>query len=724
MKSRRLTAAVAVLAVAAMGLGGAARNTGPTRFGQIDDARMLNAANEPQNWLVHSGDLGARNYSALDQITPDNIKDLKPAWTLEFDTDRAQESKPIVVDGVAYVTTAWSKVYAIDAKTGRQIWFHDPKVPGETAAKGCCDIVNRGAAVYKGRVYSGTWDGRLIALDARTGKQVWSVQTVDPKSVLTVTSAPRVANGLVYIGNAGGDFGGRGYVTAYDAATGKQVWRFWLTPGDPNKKDGAVSDEIMASLVQPTWPGPHNEYRGGANVWNSMVYDPEYDQLLLATGDGFPWNRYFRSEGKGDNLFIASIVALDAKTGRYKWHYQETPGESWDYDAVADIVLSDLVIDGKTRKVAMHAPKAGLFWVLDRSNGRVISGKPFIDGVTWTTGLDPATGKPIMNEAAYYDNKRAVRVGPPGGAHGWQPMSFSPKTGLMYLQANQGPPGLWTPRPTYSWIKGVDNVGLFMFGQKAPDDIVATSPPEDKSVARGSWLLAWDPVKQQAAWRADSRGGGGALATGGGLVFQGESRNVMGVLNAYRADNGQKAWSYNVPHVIHTSPVSYMIDGEQYILVTMGAGGTFGLIGSVPDVRERRNGRIVAFKLNGKATLPGDPPVLGPMTPPAASETFAPADVLEGGELYATLCARCHGIGTRGSNVIPDLRRSTALANKQLWTAVVEKGALVSKGMINWSPFLPPGGADKIRAYVAEETRKQMKSPPPAAEPNARPMGL
>ena len=714
MSSRHLGAAAAALAIAAIGLGGA----GPTKFGQIDDARMRNAASEPQNWLTYGGTLQSQRYSALDQINVGNVKQLKPAWSLDFDTNRGQEATPIVVDGVAYVTTAWSKVYAVDAKTGKQLWYFDPKVPGETGAKGCCDVVNRGAAVYKGRVYFGTWDGRLIALDARTGQQVWSTQTVDPNSTLTVTSAPRVANGLIFIGNAGGDFGGRGYVSAYNAETGKKAWRFYLTPGDPKKPDGEISDEIMDKIVQPTWFGPHNEWRGGANAWNSIVYDPDYDQLYIATGDGFPWNRYFRSEGKGDNLFIASIVALDAKTGRYKWHYQETPGEEWDLDAVADIVMADLPVGGKTRKVLMHAPKAGYFWVLDRKDGKVVSGKPFVPGVTWTTGLDPKTGKPIMNQAAYYDNKTPSRVGP-GGAHSWHPVAYSPKTGFAYLQASQGPPGLWTPRPSYEWIRGVDNVGIFMFGVAPPAELLAKAPPEDNSIKRDAYLLAWNPVTQTAAWKAPSRGGG-VLATAGNLVFQGEARGLMGTLNAYRADNGEKVWSYDVPNAIHTSPVSYMIDGEQYLLLPMGAGAG-AILGGGPDVRVNAPGRLVAFKLNGAATLPADAPPAGPMRPPADSETWTAATTLQGSELYGTFCARCHGIATRSSNVIPDLRRSSALANKQLWTAIVEGGALTSKGMIGWTKFLPPGGAEAVRAYVATETRKQIASPIPAGTPALMP---
>jgi quinohemoprotein ethanol dehydrogenase len=706
MSGRKLVAAAAAIALAAVGLGAA---KAPQKWGQIDDARIANALNEPQNWLVHSGNQQAWRYSGLDQINVDTVKDLKPAWVLEFDTWRAQESSAIVVDGVAYVTTAWSKVYAVDAKTGKQLWYFDPKVPGPAGAKTCCDVVNRGAAVYKGRVYFGTIDGRLIALDARTGKQVWSTMTVDPDGTLSVTSAPRVANGLVFIGNAGGDFGGRGYVSAYRADTGKQAWRFWLTPGKPGVKDNAPSDEIMETLVQPTWPGPYTEYRGGANVWNSMVYDPEFDQLYLATGNGFPWNRYYRSGGKGDNLFLASVVALDAKTGKYKWHYQEVPGEAWDLDAVSDMILTDLTIDGKPRKALMHAPKAGYFYVIDRGTGKIISGKPFVPGVTWTTGLDPATGAPIMNPAAQYDNKTPSRSYPGGGgAHSWHPTSYSPKTGLVYLQARQGPPGLFTPRPTYDYVKHIDNIGIYAFGMVVPDDIKAREPPMPPNPTPSkSYLLAWDPVKQQAAWQTEGNGGG-VLATAGNLVFQGGSRSpVMGELKAFRADTGQQVWSYNTPNAILTSPVSYMIDGEQYLLVPSGA---LAVIGSPVDARERANGRLIAFKLNGKASLPADPPPAGPFMPPPAEQTWPAADVLRASQLYAEMCARCHGPNARGPNLIPDLRRSKALGNKALWQAIVEGGAMQATGMISWTKFLPPGGAEMIRGYVAEEARKSVKA--------------
>ena len=712
MRTKRLmAAATAVLAVAALGIGAASAQGPAGKWGWIDDARMANADHEPQNWLMHSGNNKAYRYSGLDQITPDNVKNLKPVWSLDLDTNRGQEATPIVVDGVAYITTAWSKAYAVDAKTGRQLWYFDPKTPGEAGPKACCDVVNRGGVVYKGKFIFGTLDGRLIALDAKTGKQIWSTMTVDPDGTLTVTSTPAVGKGLVYIGNAGGDFGGRGYIGAYDAETGKFKWRFWLTPGAKGVKDNAPSDEIMDKVVQPTWFGPNNEYRGGANVWGALVFDPELDQVYLATGDGFPWNRFWRSEGKGDNLFIASIVALDAKTGKYKWHYQETPGEAWDLDAVADMTLLDLPVKGKTVKALIHTPKAGYAWELDRRTGKVISGVPFVDGVTWTSGLDPKTGRPIMNEAMYYDNKTPARSYPGGGgAHSWQPTSYSPKTGLLYLNARQGPPGVFTPKPTYEWVKGIDNIGIFMFGQAVPAEIEARTPPMPaNAVANKSFLLAWNPVTQTAAWRTEGSGTG-VLATAGNLVFQGGSRGgVMGKLLAFRADNGQQVWSYDIPNAVLTGPVSYMIDGEQYVMTISGA--LLGIAGGGPDTRAAQPGRLVAFKLNGTGTLPADPPMARPVRPPPEDQTWPAADLIQASDNYAIYCAHCHGVSARNNNVVPDLRRSPYLQSKAAWSSVVEGGILKDKGMVGWTRYLKPGQAEAIRGYVAQEARKTLANP-------------
>ena len=711
MRPDRLRLAALLLAAAGVA---AAAPAEPTRFGQVDDARIANAASEPQNWLVHAGNRSAWRYSSLDQINVDTVKNLKPAWVLEFDTYRGQEATPIVVDGVAYVSTAWSKVYAVDARTGKQLWYYDPHVSGWSGAMTCCDVVNKGIAVYQGKVFLGALDGRLIALDARTGKEVWSTRTFDPNGVFTITSVPAVGGGLVYIGNAGGEFGGRGFVSAYDAETGKMAWRFYLTPGKRGVKDHAASDEIMEKLVRPTWFGPDNDYRGGANVWGSLVYDPDLKQLYMGTGNGFPWNRYYRSEGKGDNLFISSIVSLDARTGRYKWHYQETPGDTWDFDADADIVLLDLPVKGQMRKAMIHTPKSGYAFEIDRVTGKAISGVPFVPGVTWTTGLDPVTGKPKMVDAAFYDNKNPVRAS--GFGHNWHPISYSPKTGYLYLQANQGPPGLFTPEPDYSYIKGIDARGIYNRGKTIPAATKALQPPVPVgAVARGAYLLAWDPVKQAPAWKANGNGGG-VLATGGNLVFQGSYRGVMGGLNAYRADTGEKVWSYNTPNAVQTGPVTYMIDGEQYILVPSGS-GLFPPVAN--DLRARQNGRLLAFKLGGTATLPPEPGPARPITVVPADQQWSAADIAWAHDPFTLTCARCHGEHAVNNNVAPDLRRSPMLANKAAWKAVVEDGAMTNTGMIGWNWFLPPGGAEKLRGYVVEEARKALTTPAAAAPASA-----
>jgi quinohemoprotein ethanol dehydrogenase len=692
---------IAALAAAALAVAGAAV---AASFGQVDEARLLRAASEPQNWLLHGGDYQAQRYSGLDQINVDTVARLKPAWSFEFDTNRAQEATPIVVDGVAYVSTAWSKVYALDAATGKLIWAYDPKVAGEVGALACCDVGNRGVAVYKGRVYVGALDGRLIALNAATGRPVWSVQATDRGSVQTSTGAPRVARGLVFIGNAAGEFGGRGYISAFDAATGKRVWKFFTTPGDPAKKDGAASDDIMASVVQPTWFGPHTDWRGGGQVWNSIVYDPDLDQLYFATGNGFPWNRWWRSQGKGDNLFVASVVAVDARTGKYRWHYQESPGDSWDYDSIADIILADLTINGTPVKALMHTPKNGFFYVLDRRTGKLVSADPFVSGIDWATGADPVTGKMIVNPGAYFDNKTAVRVSPDGGgAHSWQPTAFSPKTGLMYLEAYSNTQGLYTPRPTYEWVKGLDRTGTVNYGAHAPGE----GPPPLGDIAGNSprpvqaHLVAWDPVARKPRWKIDGRGAG-VLATAGNLVFQGRGRNVMGELVAFRADSGQQLWSYNTPNAIVTGPVTYSVGGEQYVLAVSGASG--GVRTGTNDVRERQPGRLVAFKLGGTATLPPDPPPAPMREPPPM--TWSAATVLQGDDLFGQFCSRCHAAQARSSNAVPDLRRSAALANPALWRAIVDKGAMKANGMIGWEKFLPPGGSDAIRAYVVAQAHK------------------
>ena len=667
-------------------------------YGRIDDARLRKAANEPANWLTYGGTYSEQRYSPLDQINAQTIAKLAPAWSFDFDTYRGQESTPIVVDGVMYVTTAWSKVYALDAKTGQQIWSHDPEVPGGAGPKPCCDVVNRGAAVYKGKVYVGTVDGRLIALDARTGNLAWSTLTVDSKLMHSITGAPRVANGKVFIGNGGGEFGGRGYVSAYDAETGKLVWRFYTVPKDPKlPKDGAASDDALARIALPTWHGDWPAYKGGGHPWNAIVYDPAFNQLYIATGNGFPLNRKFRSDAQGDNLFIASIVALNADTGKYRWHYQETPGDSWDFDSVQDMMLADLKIGVESRKVLLHAPKNGFFYVLDRASGKLLSATPYVPGITWAKGIDAATGRPNVDPEAYYVNAPFTNHPGEGGAHGWQPFSFSPKTGLVYVPAAENSTYFVAPEK-YEYIDGIDNPGIMHGALPPTHGANAAARPGNKS-----YLLAWDPVAKKAAWRTNVLGGGGTVVVGD-LVFQGRSRDgVLGELAAFRADTGEEIWSYKTPNAILQSPVTYEIAGEQYIAAASGAGGANILFGMEP-AHVRQAGRMVVFKLNGTGKFPADPPRAPAPVPP--SQVWPAEAVARGKAHYAKFCGRCHGLNMMSANIVPDLRRSAALADKDAWQSIVIGGALEKQGMISWAKLITPADAEAIRGYVADEARK------------------
>ncbi len=649
-----------------------------TGFGDIDDARMLAASSEPENWLINGGTFGGERYSQLDQINLDTISDLKPAWYFEYDTTRGQEAEPIVVDGVLYVSTSWSKVYALDAATGRQLWFYDPKVSGADGAKACCDVVNRGVAVYKGKVYVGAIDGRLIALDARTGDVVWSTMTVEPGSMQTITGAPRVVRDKVIIGNAGADFGVRGYVSAYEAATGKMDWRFYLVPGDPAKgPDHAASDSVMESLVRPTWSGDYSRFGGGGTAWQTIMYDPEFNRLYIGTGNGSPWNPKYRTDGKGDNLFLCSVVAIDADTGEYAWHYQENPQEAWDYNSTQPMVLADLEIEGARRKVLMHAPKDGFFYVIDRETGKLISAEPVVP-TTWATSIDIATGRPVEAANSRYTDGPFLAKPGTAGAHNWHAMAFSPTTGLAYFPVAENQ-SLLRNNPDFKPVA----MGPFNHG------VIS------EHAAGASYLLAWDPVHQREVWRVPFRGGG-VLATAGGLLFQGRG-TVIGEFVAMRADTGKEVWRWPTPNGIQAAAVTYSVDGVQYVAISTGAGA--GAMTGGAEARMRQPGRMIAFRLGGTAVLPKEPDPAPPANP--APEQFSQAMIDRGSAVYRTYCYRCHGPNAVSSNVIPDLRRSTMLPSKEAWKAVVWDGALEPAGMIGWSEYLEPEQVEELRAYIS-----------------------
>ena len=657
-------------------------------------ARGVTPSAQRADWPVHGGTWAEQRYSPLAQVNTANAAKLKLAAWLEFDTSRGQEATPIVVDGVMYVSTAWSKVYALDAVTGRKLWYHDPEVPGRKGFDGCCDVGNRGVAVTGGRVFVGAFDGRLQALDAKTGKLIWSVQTTDTAKPYTITGAPRVFDNKVVIGNGGAEFGVRGYVTAYDQATGKKLWRFYTVPGDPSKgPDGEVSDPILAKAALPTWFGKWYVYGGGGTVWDSIVYDPEMHSLYIGVGNGSPWNRQVRSDGKGDNLFLSSIVALDPDTGAYKWHYQETPGESWDFTATQQIMLATLKIDGQDRKVLMHAPKNGFFYVLDRSDGKLLSAKNFVP-MNWATGVDMATGRPIENPDARYQHGMFLMHPSALGGHSWHAMAYSPQTGLVYIPA-QSFSMPYANDPKFEYKPGNENMGTDQAMMQPPDD-----PDElKKAVAtNGARLLAWNPVAQKPAWSVERDGvqNGGVLATAGGLVFQGTG---SGHFEARRADTGKLLWSFPTQSGVIAAPISYQVKGVQYVAVLAGYGGAYGIGVAADEAKVRPNGRVLIFKLGGGAKLP---PVRGSLAPPTiVAESFTKAQVDSGRFVFTDQCGRCHGHGAQSAGVLPDLRRSAALSDPALWRSIVLDGALESAGMRGLKQWVSPEQAESVRAYVS-----------------------
>jgi quinohemoprotein ethanol dehydrogenase len=687
-------------------LGGCTHGVAPPA--ELDTKRIVAADGEPGNWLTHGRTYSEQRFSPLAAINTDNVGTLGLAWSYDLEMNRGAEATPLVADGVMYVTSAWSIVHAIDAKTGTKLWVHDPRVSREVGPKACCDAVNRGVALYGGKVFVGVLDGRLLALDAKTGAVAWEVVTVDQTQPYTITGAPRVANGLVYIGNGGAEYGVRGYVSAYDAQTGALKWRFYTVPGNPaNGPDGFASDPVMARAAA-TWKGEWWAGGGGGTVWDAIVYDPEFEQLLVGVGNGSPWNHQIRSPGGGDNLFLASIVALDAKTGAYKWHYQTTPGETWDYTATQPIILADLTIDGRPRKVAMQAPKNGFFYVIDRTDGRLISASPFLEmlpakdtpkgaPVAWAYAVDKTTGRPVENPEARYMNGAALIHPSMDGGHNWHPMSYSPQTGLVYFPIQDMPIDYATD-PDFVRREGFGNLGVVI--STFPDD-----PQVRKAISNAftAALLAWDPVSQKEIWRAKRRGpsNGGTLAVAGGLVFQG---TVEGNFLAIDARTGKELWSYDSQAAPMAGPISYEFDGEQYVAVTASYGTAFFLINGVfaPKEGSPINARVNTFKLGGVAPKPAIAFTKIP-TPRPPVITVTPAAYQKGAQLYDTYCLTCHGIAAITGGVTPDLRKSVRLQSEALWKGAVVDADLAAMGMPRFERHVSPADAELIRAYVARQ---------------------
>ncbi len=592
-----------------------------------------------------------------------------------------------------YFTTAWSKVVALDAVTGKLLWSYDPKVPPAWGVNACCDVVNRGVAAWKGKLFFGTLDGRLIALDAATGKAVWETLTIDPSLRYTITGAPRVIKGKVLIGNGGAEMGVRGYLSAYDADTGKLVWRFYTVPGDPSKPFENAALEKAAK----TWSGEWWKNGGGGTVWDAMAYDPQLDLLYFGTGNADPWSRKYRDAPIDDNLYASSIIAVRPDTGEYVWHYQENPADEWDYDSAGQIILADIQLDGQIRHVLLHAPKNGFFYVLDRQSGKLLSAKPFT-GVSWASSIDLLTGRPIETPQAAYEHsdKPSVLSPGPSGAHSWQPVSFSPQTGLVYF------PVLESAFP----YKSADHFQHNPLAWNTATDPVAPELPQVPAIKEAvlgtvkGHLTAWDPVHQKEIWRADRPGpwNGGALSTAGNLVFEGTGG---GQFEAFNAATGQKLWSTSTESGVTAGPISYSVNGEQYIAVIVGWGGVLPLAAGEIGLQAPRIAnvpRMLAFKLGGKATLP-PPPEVKPqiLAPPKA--TAAAASVKRGEILYQSYCSGCHGDAAVSGGVLPDLRYSGALKDDQ-WYQIVLGGMLQPYGMISFAKEISKSDASAIRDFV------------------------
>ncbi|MGB9336194.1 MAG: PQQ-dependent dehydrogenase, methanol/ethanol family [Candidatus Acidiferrales bacterium] len=674
----------------------------------VDAARLVDADRESGNWMTYGRTYNEQRFSPLKQIDQSNAGQLGFAWHFDLDTHRGQEATPIVVDGVMYFTSAWSKAFALNAATGALKWSYDPKVPPETAVNACCDVVNRGVAVWRGKVFFGTLDSRLIALDAATGKKIWETQTTDPSKRYTITGAPRVVKGKVLIGNGGAEMGVRGYVSAYDAETGALAWRFYTVPGDPSKP---FESPILAKAAK-TWTGEWWKLGGGGTVWDAIVYDPELDLVYIGVGNGGPWSGKFRSPHDGDDLFTCSIVALKPDTGEYVWHYQEDPGDDWDYDADEQIILADLNIDGGVRKVILHAPKNGFFYVLDRGTGALISAKPFTL-VNWASGIDLKSGRPIENPAARYvsANKLMPVVPGPLGAHSWQPMSFSPLTGLVYIPI-QDVGFLYKSDPQFRQRQLAANYGV---------DMIAAGMPQDPNVKKailgsvGGRLVAWDPIQQKEAWsiKRPEPWNGGVLSTAGNLVFEG---TAIGNFEAYRADTGEKIWSVAAQTGVMAGPIAYEANGEEYVAVLAGWGGVFPLAAGEIALKAgpiRNVSRMLAFKIGGQASLPPLPEIEKPVLHPPPS-TASAADVARGAEMYQRYCAMCHGDVAVSGNVLPDLRYSSTLANDS-WFQIVLGGLLKPNGMVSFEKELSRHDAEAVRAYVIARANQSIASEKPAA---------
>jgi quinohemoprotein ethanol dehydrogenase len=654
-----------------------------------DPAPAVGPVGAGSDWTGVGGAADETNYSRLGQITAANARRLGLAWYVDLPREGSLEGTPLEVGGVVYVSGSLAKVYAVDGATGKLLWIYDPmswKVNTDRL-NFVMFPVNRGLAYADGRIFGAAFDGRLFAIDAKTGKELWITETIPAGLYYSSSGAPRTFKNKVIIGQSGADIGMRGFVSAFDQATGKLAWRFYTAPGSPEQNKGDPAMERAAA----TWGGEYWKTGTGGTVWNGMTFDPELDRIYIGTSNAGPYDPDKRSPGGGDNLYTASIVALDPDTGKYLWHYQVNPREAWDYKATANMNLASLVIDGKRRKVLMQAPTNGFFYVIDRETGRPISAEK-IGKVTWAERIDMTTGRPVEAPGIRYENGDVTIWPSSSGAHNWQPMSYSAATGLVYSPYMQmGSKFSRQPFP------GSLHAGGLQMGT-----VVGKDPADGKGA-----LLAWDPVAQKLRWRVQhsTLWNGGILSTAGNLVFQGAGD---GWLTAYDARSGARLWRFQAGMGIIGAPISYELNGRQYVSVLAGYGGSAAAMSDVMNAgwHYRQPRRLLTFALDAARRLPpGEPRSLAvqPLDDPGI--TIDPVAARAGGQQYIR-CMGCHGRDLNAAGGPgPDLRESPiAMSPDALWS-LLHDGLLIEHGMPRFSQ-LSHDDVMQLYAYIRAGARK------------------
>jgi quinohemoprotein ethanol dehydrogenase len=662
------------------------------------------AAAADVNWEFYGGaDTNEAHYSTLTQIHRGNLDRLKLAAFCDLSAT-STASMPLAVDGVVYVAVGFSIIYATDAATGRVLWHYDPEVTRRAGMKLRFGWGIRGLAYAAGKLIVGTQDGRLIALDAKSGKLEWTADTTPDQPGLYITGAPRVMSDLVIIGNGGADFAlVRGYVSAYDVATGRLAWRFYTVPGDPSKGFESPAMAMAAKTWSPGWW----KYGGGGTAWSGMTYDAELHRVYVGVGNAAPWNWKIRNPAGGDNLFLASIVALDARSGKYLWHYQVNPDEAWDYSAAMDMLLTTLEIDGRPRKVLLQAPKNGFFYVIDRQTGKLLSATPFVK-TTWAKSIDLGSGRPVEAPNIRYETGSSSMWPSFYGGHNWQPMAYSPQTRLIYFPtlnvgATWSDAGVdernWRPTP-----------GAFNAAVIAQDSVGSEHPTGE--------LLAWDPVRKHTAWRVEILGswGPGPLATAGGLVFSGDA---TAHLNAYDARDGKQLWSAFTGVAVTGPPITFSHEGRQFIAVLTGPPtsleANFARRAGITWNFYEHPRRLLIFALDGTAELPPTPP-MKPVQPLPGVQGIDELLAAKGKLLFVARCATCHGGDVISGGAAPDLRASAVPTSAEAFSHVVRDGGLEAAGMPRFGE-LSGDDAEAIRAYIRQRAQEDLANGGPAIRP-------